>query len=61
MVQSIFKFKTMEEAIEKANNTTYGLAASVFTKDMDTALTVAHSVQAGIVWYAAKSVFCFKC
>lgn len=49
-VQSIFKFKTIEEVIDKANNTSYGLAAAVFTKDVDKALTIANSVQAGTVW-----------
>ena len=49
-VQSIIKFKTAEEAIERANNTYYGLAAGVFTKDIDKALTIAQSVQGGSVW-----------
>ncbi|KAI8499380.1 Retinal dehydrogenase 1 [Branchiostoma belcheri] len=49
-VQSIIKFKSIEEAIDRANNTTYGLAAGVFTKDIDKALTIANSVQAGSVW-----------
>jgi len=49
-VQSIFKFKDVEEVIELANDTTYGLAAAVFTKDLDTAILVANSLQAGTVW-----------
>ncbi|CAH1255624.1 ALDH1A1 [Branchiostoma lanceolatum] len=49
-VQTIFKFKSIEEAIDRANNTTYGLAAGVFTKDIDKALTIANSVLAGSVW-----------
>jgi len=49
-VQSIFKFKTMEEAIERANNTSYGLAAAVMTKDIEKAITIANSVSAGTVW-----------
>jgi retinal dehydrogenase len=49
-VQQIIKFKTMEEVIPRANATTYGLAAAVFTKDIDKALTIANSVQAGTVW-----------
>ncbi|XP_078621849.1 aldehyde dehydrogenase 1A1-like isoform X1 [Branchiostoma floridae x Branchiostoma japonicum] len=49
-VQSIIKFKSIDEAIDRANNTTYGLAAGVFTKDIDKALTIANSVQAGSVW-----------
>jgi retinal dehydrogenase len=49
-VQSIFKFKTMEEVIERANKTSYGLAAAVITKDIEKALTIANSVSAGTVW-----------
>ena len=37
-VQSIFKFSTMEEVIERANATEYGLAAGVITKDIDKAI-----------------------
>ena len=49
-VQSIFKFDTMAEVIEMANNTKYGLAAAVHTKDIERALTVSNSVRAGIIW-----------
>jgi len=49
-VQQILKFKTMEEVVERANNTCYGLAAAVMTKDLDTALYVANSLRAGTVW-----------
>jgi len=49
-VQLIFKFKDTEDVIEKANDTHYGLAAAVFTKDLDTAITVANSLEAGTVW-----------
>jgi len=49
-VQCIFKFKDIEEVIEKANDTHYGLAAAVFTKDLDTAITVANALEAGTVW-----------
>lgn len=49
-VQSIFKFKTIEEVIERANNTTYGLAAAVITNDINKAIIFANSVDAGSVW-----------
>lgn len=49
-VQQIIKFKTLDEVIPRANNTRYGLAAGVFTKDIDKAITIANSVQAGTVW-----------
>ena len=40
----------MEEAIQKANNTQYGLAAGVVTKNIDTMNTVSRSVRAGVIW-----------
>ncbi|KZS05982.1 Retinal dehydrogenase 1 [Daphnia magna] len=49
-VQTILKFRTMEELIERANNTSYGLAAGVLTNDINTALTFAQAVEAGSVW-----------
>lgn len=49
-VMSILKFKDVSEVIERANNTTYGLAAAVFTKDIEKAFKIAHSVRAGTVW-----------
>lgn len=49
-VQQIMKFKTMDDAIEKANNTNYGLAAAVFTKDVDKINTFTQGVLAGTVW-----------
>lgn len=49
-VQSILKFKTLDEVIERANNTSYGLAAGILTKDIDTAYTFAQAVEAGSVW-----------
>lgn len=58
-VQQIMKFKTMEEVLRRANDTTYGLAAGVVTKDLNTAITFANGVQAGTVWvntYLAATV-----
>lgn len=49
-VQSILKFETIEEVIERANKTKYGLAAGVITKNIDKAWTFAKSVEAGSVW-----------
>ena len=42
-------FKTEEEVLEKANNTEYGLYASVFTKNIDRALRFAKGLEAGNV------------
>ena len=44
------KFRTLDEVIEKANDTTYGLAAGIFTKDIDSYLYLANALQAGTVW-----------
>jgi coniferyl-aldehyde dehydrogenase len=42
--------RTVEEAIEKANNTKYGLAAGIVTRDLNIANRVSRSVRAGIIW-----------
>ena len=44
------KFKSIDDVIKRANNTSYGLAAGVFTKDLDKAVTVSSALQAGVVW-----------
>jgi aldehyde dehydrogenase (NAD+) len=49
-VMCVFKFDSIEEAIERANASEYGLAAAVFTRDLDTATTVALALRAGVVW-----------
>lgn len=49
-VQSIFKFKTLDEVIERANDTEYGLAAGVVTNNINNALVFTNAVQAGSVW-----------
>ena len=46
----IIKFKNMEEIVERANKTMYGLAASVFTQNIDKALYLSNSMRAGTVW-----------
>lgn len=54
-VVHINTFKTEEEAIGKANDTEYGLYASVFTKDIGRALRVAKAVESGYVSVNATS------
>ena len=49
-VLSFETFTTEDEAITRANATVYGLAAAVFTKDVDRAQRVAHAIKAGTVW-----------
>jgi len=50
-VQSIFKFKNLDEAIERANATSYGLAAGIITNDIHKVMKFSQRVQAGSVWY----------
>lgn len=49
-VVAVSKFKTLEEVVEKANNSTYGLAAAVFTSNISTSINVANKLEAGTVW-----------
>ena len=49
-VLSSFRFDTIDEAISLANDTVYGLAASVWSKNIDTALTFTRRVRAGRFW-----------
>lgn len=49
-MQSILRFKTLDEAIERANNTTYGLAAGILTHNLENALVFSNAVEAGSVW-----------
>jgi aldehyde dehydrogenase (NAD+) len=49
-VVGITKFKTHEEAITLANNSTYGLAGAVWSKNHDKAKTIAKKIEAGTVW-----------
>jgi retinal dehydrogenase len=44
------KFRSVDEVIKRANNTPYGLAAGVFIKDLDKAITISSALQAGVVW-----------
>jgi betaine-aldehyde dehydrogenase len=49
-VLSILTYKTVEEAIQRANGTELGLAAGVFGKDLNTAHKVISRLEAGITW-----------
>eukprot|EP00026_Physarum_polycephalum_P008056 Phypoly_transcript_08133.p1 GENE.Phypoly_transcript_08133~~Phypoly_transcript_08133.p1 ORF type:complete len:485 (-),score=91.75 Phypoly_transcript_08133:22-1476(-) len=49
-VLSVLKFKTLGEAIERANSVEYGLAAAICTKNIDAANKFIDEVEAGVVW-----------
>jgi gamma-glutamyl-gamma-aminobutyraldehyde dehydrogenase len=49
-VASVIRFRSNEEAIRIANDTIYGLTASIFTRDLATAHKFARDIQAGVVW-----------
>ncbi|KAI0032425.1 aldehyde dehydrogenase domain-containing protein [Vararia minispora EC-137] len=46
----VIKFKDEDDVVQQANDTLYGLAASIFTKDIKRAVETANRVQAGTVW-----------
>ncbi|MCR9197025.1 MAG: aldehyde dehydrogenase family protein [Planctomycetaceae bacterium] len=56
-VMSILKFSDVEEVIKRGNETTFGLAAAVWTSDVKKAHRVAHSLRAGTVWVNCYDVF----
>lgn len=56
-VQQILKFSQLDEVLERANNTEYGLAAGVFTKDLDKANYLIQGLRAGTVWVNDYNVF----
>ena len=49
-VMSIIPFKSVDEVVTRANRTDYGLAAAVWTRDIQKAQGIANSVRAGTVW-----------
>ena len=56
-VMSVLKFEDSAELIERANNTCYGLAAAVWTRDLAKAHNVAAKLKAGTVWVNCYDVF----
>jgi len=54
-------FRTPAEAAELANNTVYGLAASIWTENINVALDLASQVKAGVVWVNCTNQFDAAC
>ena len=49
-VNQVLKFKTIDEVIERANKTAYGLAAGVVTSNIESAHKITNALRAGTVW-----------
>jgi aldehyde dehydrogenase (NAD+) len=56
-VLSVLTFRTPAEAIAKANDTEYGLACGVWTEKTSKLFTVAHALNAGVVWANGYNLF----
>lgn len=56
-VQSLLKFKDVEEVIRRANSSHYGLAAGVFTQNIDAANTISRALRVGTVWVNCFNIF----
>jgi aldehyde dehydrogenase (NAD+) len=56
-VQSILKWDTLDEVIERANNSDYGLACGIFSKNIDTVNSLARALKAGTVWVNTYNQF----
>ncbi|MDJ0927242.1 MAG: aldehyde dehydrogenase family protein [Gammaproteobacteria bacterium] len=55
-VTSVYPVDSADEALEKANDTEFGLSAAVFTRDIDTALTLAQDIKSGMVHINAPTI-----
>ena len=60
-VVSVMTFRTPEEAVALANNTRYGLAASVWSENINLALDVTPKIKAGVVWINSTNLFDAAC
>ena len=60
-VLSSLTFRTPREAVAIANNTPYGLAASIWSENINLALDIAPKIKAGVVWINSTNLFDASC
>ena len=60
-VLAAMTFRTPSEAVELANNTTYGLAACVWSESINVSLHIASQIKAGVVWVNCTNLFDASC
>ena len=60
-VLAAMTFRTLREAVELANNTVYGLAACVWSENINVALHVAAQLKAGVAWVNCTNLFDASC
>jgi aldehyde dehydrogenase (NAD+) len=60
-VLAAMTFRTPREAVELANNTVYGLAASVWSESLNVSLHIAAQLKAGVVWVNGTNLFDAAC
>ena len=53
---SILKYKTIDEVIERANNTNYGLVAGIVTRDLEKAIKITNALRVGTVYVNCYAV-----
>jgi aldehyde dehydrogenase (NAD+) len=56
-VMNVLRFKDFDEVVRRGNQTFYGLAAAVWTRDIKKAHRIANSLRAGTVWINCYDVF----
>jgi len=56
-VMSILKFKNIDEVIQRANNSNYGLGAGIVTRSVENALKLSNGIRAGTVYVNCYDVF----
>ena len=60
-VLSVLSFRTPSEAVSIANNTPYGLAASIWSENINLALDIAPKIKAGVIWINSTNLFDAAC